>query len=645
MPAHLHSLLAALFVLVAACSGPETPAASWEELGHGGASPATSNPDAALAFEDALALYHAGRYDDALEAFRLFSATHPGDPLAVSAELHGARVLASLGRFSEARFAFAALESAPEDAGVRYAATLYLAFVESLDGNTQGAFAALAAALAATPDLRVPEPWIVDGDSALLGSLLAEARIRRGDAFGALFDLALVARDGDDQLVDYAANRAVSLAEESLSRHDLERGRESSDPFVLAAVAPPLAATLREDGRIDEARALLLDAELHAARWGVPARIAEELELLASASDDRIARYGAALSLTGPNRRAGRAALGAMLLAQRAFEDRPSRSTLVIRDTQSTSEGARLAVEALAAEGVSIILGPIEADLVDAATSDVPLVALSPMPLTPASPPNVFRWMLDAGAEAEAVVDEAHSRGAARWVIVEEPPDTASSWFIAFAHAAGEAIESRGGVVVERIAFPPGQGDPTATQEAARLVAGNVAATDADAVLFALPADLTATLGAYLVSEGIWPSRDGQTRNRAGRRQATFATSSFALGDVLLRNSSAYFEGAIIPCWFEPTSATGPAREFADRFDYTYGRPAGVIEAFAFDAATAARRLVSDEGLHRSADVSRRMQEGVAIDGVVGPLRFDRDGNPDVAPRLCTVSGGRFAAP
>lgn len=628
-----------------ACTGPQHGTARWENTGRDVSedAPVSTNADAGAEFEAAAALYHDGRFREALEAFRVFGATHPTDPLAVRAEIYAARTQAALGETLAAESAFRSLYDAPDGPETRAAAACYVAFVRAQRGEADFAMGFLTTALGETPSLTVPSGWVVEGDEALLASLLAEARVVLGDAEGAMRDLATVAAVGDETLRGYAADRALELAPLWENARALQRTFDDGDPFTMAALAPELASLRLEAGDVDGAREVLLRAEEGALRWGRPERLAEVRERLDVDAGDRPLRYGVAVELTGNARRAGRAALGAVLLAQRSFEDRDARSTVVIRDTQGTEAGTRRAIEELADAGVSVIIGPVAPNTVstarDAASrAGVPLIALSAVSFERGQS-GTFRWLLSAPAEATVAVEAAVADGRNRFVVVQDSTTGAGSFLDVFAASARVAINAEGGMVVDALTIAVDPEDAGATQSSAREVARAIAATNADAVVLAVTDGLAATLAAHLAAEDVWPSG----RNN-GRRSVLYVGNSFIQTDVLLLNSSDYLEGAVIPVWFSPDIAEGAAREFADRFMFTFGRPAGTVEAFAFDAATAARRVLVDEGVALPADVADRLSTGVLIDGAVGPVRFDANGNPAVAPGLCTVSNGRFVA-
>ncbi|MFT6396240.1 MAG: ABC-type branched-subunit amino acid transport system substrate-binding protein [Bradymonadia bacterium] len=638
-------LILALSVLVA-CSGQQPlPIASWEDLTETAPAPTTSDETAAASFDSAVAYYEAGRYEQALEAFQLFGAEFATDPMAVRAEIYAARTHIALGNVWEADTAFRSLRAAPDGPETHQAAILYLGFVEARRGNTETAIQGVADALT-DGVVEIPVGWVVRGDEAQLGSLLAEAEISADLAEDSLNTLALVADFGEGLMLDYAIDRAAEVAEFHISparRADLF---ENSSPFAQAALAAPLASQMGDTGDIVGALEILNRAAAATDQFARPERLDEVRATLELPGAELPLRYGAVLSLTGPTRRAGRAALGAMLLAQRTFEDRDAVSTLVIRDTYGTSDGAARAVAELADLGVSVIIGPVEDDLAAAAAevaadNGLPIISLSPM-AEQRRVDGVYRWLFDPRAEATTAVDVADGRGVSRYVIVSKPSDLSEPFFESFADAAEEHIERLGARVVRRVYLEAVEGDASATQRAAEAAAQAVASTDADAVILAVDDQLAATFSAYLTAQDIWPTAEGATRTADGRRAITYLGNSFMLTDSLLLNSSNYLSGAIIPYWFSPELAEGTAREFADRFYYTYGRDPGLLEAFAFDATLAARQILLNENLRAPVEVNSRLQGGVTVDGVIGAVEFDELGNPRVTPSVATIEDDLF---
>ena len=636
-----------LFALMASssCTGPQPPVTEWEDLSDTAPAPTTDDQNASVSFEAAVAHYETGRYESALEAFRLFGAEFPLDPLAVRAEIYAARTQIALGNVWEADSSFRSLRAAPDGPETREAAILYLGFVEARRGNTATAIELVSDALLDGP-VRVPIGWVVPGDEAQLAALLAEANMERGAPDHALSALAIVAEFGEDALFDYAVDRGAEIAEFDIPESERQALFEVAEPFVRAALAAPLAASMGDAGDVTGALEILNRAAEAADRYARQERLAEVRATLELPGAELPLRFGVVLSLTGPTRRAGRAALGAMLLAQRAFEDRAAASTMVIRDTYGTPDGAARAVEELVALGVSVLIGPVEDEFAAAAAevaaaNGVPIVSLSPF-AEETHVEGVYRWLFDASAEAALAVEAADARGVTRYVIVSEPQSQSAPFFQTFASAAEASIDGVGSVLLDRVEFDAVAGDAPETQRAAEAAANAVAATDADAVILALDDQLAATFAAYLTTRDIWSSIDGSTRTSDGRRAITYIGNSFMVTESLLLNSGNYLESAIVPYWFSPQIAEGSAREFADRFYYTYGRDPGLLEAFAFDATLAVRQVMVNENVRAPVDVDTRLRAGIDVDGVLGRVAFDALGNPRVTPRLATIEDESF---
>lgn len=598
-------------------------------------------PGADEDFAAAVELYEAARFREAVDAFRLFVATHGTDPRAVRAELYLGRAQAAAGDTLAAARAFEGLHAAPDTPETGDLAVLYRAFVASLRGETAWGRELLVDAIGARPSLRVVDP--IPGDGPALRVLLAEARFARGELPEGLAELSAVVEAADDTLyTGYARDRAFELCG-ALAPRDADLVSLGS-VLAAAATAPVRVRSRLADGDAEGAASVLAateDALLRVDALERLTRLRAEVALPGEAAG--MPTYGVVVSLSGTNRRAGRAALGSVLLAQRAFEDREPRSIVRVEDDFGSESGVRAAISTLADEGVRVIVGPVAPELAEAAAREaerrgVALISLTSTPL-PSAREGVFRWLIDADQEAIAAIDAAWSRGVSR-VAIARPADTQSPFLEAFAAAVAQAIEGAGGAVVGEVAIDAS--DDEALQASAAAAAREIARTDAAGVVLALDAEAGATLVAYLASEDIWPSDDGAVRSASGRRQVTYVGNSFLVSETLLRNSSRYVEGAILPSWYAPEGASGATRSFADRFAWTYGREAGVLEAFAFDAAQLARRLVVDEGVRSGEAAAERLHSGVPLDAVIAAPRFDAAGEPLAEPLLLTVEDGAF---
>ena len=301
------------------------------------------------------------------------------------------------------------------------------------------------------------------------------------------------------------------------------------------------------------------------------------------------------------------------------------------------------AVDELAAAGAVAIVGPVEPELVEAARAaavrhGLPHLALSPKPLA-THQPGSFRLFVDAAAEAARAVEAAVTRrGVQRLVVVTEKNSPDGAFLDLFRVAALREAQARGVSQLATIEVDPNGKNLQATGADA---AAAIAATDADAVLFATTSMAVSAVVSNLAARDVWPA-DGETRDR--RRRMTYLLNSMSADDYLLRNAAAYLQGAILPYWFLAPLATDDAAVFRNRFVFHFGREPSGAEAFSHDAVTLFRKALLTDGLHSAAELRRRMDGDWSSQGVVGPIRFDANGNPKLRPRLATVKNGRFEA-
>lgn len=644
MPARIARILLVFAAAVALIGCPRTPPddGGFVEIDP----PTTSNAEARARFDEAVALYEAGDHRGAAEAFQLFGAEFPTDPLAVRAELYLGRSLAAAGETMRALQIFDAMHAAPDDPATASLAGLYLAFVHGLRGELEASSEVLAGALDDDPFVRVPVGLCIPGDEALLGSLLAEARVQADRSADALADLEQVAHFApDDALLYYAWDRAVVLAETRMTFDELDARFADGSPFERAVVGAPLVEALVALGDVETAAARLADAEDPMLAMGMGDRYALAATRLATATGETGPRYGAVLTLSGPNRRAGRAALGGILLAQRAFDDESPRSVLLVRDTFESPANAAAAVDELVAAGCAAIIGPIEADL-DAAAREaavglgVPYVSLTPTPWTDPEP-GTWRWQIDPIADAHTAAEVAVAdRGVQRVALVVDANAAPDAYLTAWSSAFADRLDALGASVALEVTVDTSDEEIQASAESAGRA---IASTPADAVAIALPDAQAGTMLAWMAAANVWPSPDGDRDGPEGRRQVVVIGHHFFVGDALLRNSARYAEGALVPVWFDGDVADDRAAEFATRFEWVYGRSPGALEAFAWDAARWIRHVVVDGGAVGAATARDRMIADPGFDSVVGPMQWDPAGNPIAAPRLRTVRDGAVA--
>ena len=602
---------------------------------------AGSTEAAREAYASAQALYDLGRFEEAAEELRLWSATWPHDPQLPMVELLLGRALLAANRPAEAELVWEELRRVPTWAA---AAGLYLAFLSASIGQDSERDARLQRLLREHPGVRVQAETSIPGDEILLAALLAEERMRAGRPAEALPDLDVVAEQAQEpRWARYAWARAQSVVYGLNPPLPVDLSALHGLRLSATLVALRRAELALAEGRTAEVAGLLPALSPALQRWGQDELAVELYGRSAYAERDARLRYGLVLSITGPDRRAGRAALGAVLLAQRSFVPEEALSVVLIEDAGGDVERTRLAVARVVERGALAVIGPIEAPLdavarEEAARLGVAYIGLSPIPWERAVGTSL-RLQVDAASEARRVLDEAvQTREVSRVVLFEE--EGAPAYLVAYANAMEAAAAALGVTLVERVRI---DARPDQLQASAAAAVRRVHRMTMDGVALALTETTASVVTAHMTSQDIW-SATGAPAARDRRRRVTYLGHSFLVGDALLRNSAEYVEGALVPIWFSPELAVGRGSAFRGEFLATYGREPGTVEAFAYDAAWLLRHLLVVEGVRSRASMIARLARGAFPEGVVGPLAFDAAGNLQGSPGLATVQGGRLLA-
>ena len=601
---------------------PTPPPKTWTEA------------EATRDYEAARALFERNDFAPALEALRLFASRYPGDRRSDEVDLMISRCQLATADADGAREQLRQLSRTPVTEAA--AASYYLEYQKAASGDVDGALAALAEQTRAPAQQDKLVDAVFPADAPLALAMIAESQLRDDNLAGAVDALtALEVRGDAGPLATYATERLRSALVLNTPRSKMLPLWNESSERTRRRIGCELASLALSLGDRQLAGDLATRAEaLTTTSCGL---------VLTEATAPPTPTLGLLLTLTGPARRAGRALLGGALLAQRSFDDEAAASRLLIRDTFGDATAVTKAVDELAAAGAVAIVGPVEPELVEVARAaavrhGLPHLALSPKPLV-THQPGSFRLFVDAAAEAARAVEAAVTRrGAQRLVIVTEKSSPDGAFLDLFRAAALREAQARGVTQVATLEV-----DPTGKnlQTTGASAAAAIAATDADAVLFATTSMAVSAVVSNLAAKDVWPA-DGETRDR--RRRVTYLLNSMAADDYLLRNAAAYLQGAILPYWFLAPLATDDAAVFRNRFVFHFGREPSGAEAFSHDAVTLFRKAMLTDGLHDAAELRRRLDGDWSAQGVVGPIRFDANGNPKLRPRLATVKNGRFEA-
>jgi ABC-type branched-subunit amino acid transport system substrate-binding protein len=276
--------------------------------------------------------------------------------------------------------------------------------------------------------------------------------------------------------------------------------------------------------------------------------------------------------LSGANADLGKAMLEAAQLA--LFTTSSERLTLIPRDTAGTAEGAASAAKSAITDGAQLILGPLLAAEVEAVrpiARDAKVNVIAFSTATQLAGGNVFLMGFLPQQEVSREVAFARDRGLTRFAALA--PN--SPYGHLMADALREAASASGGSVVKVEYLDSRAADPTAAIK--HLLSSGAAA---------LP-PASAAFDALLLPEG-------GTRLKQIAHQLKVAGIDPAqvhlLGSGLWDDPSVAGEPALDGGWFA-ASPPEPRREFASRFEKTYGNPAPRLASLAFDAAALAAVL------------------------------------------------------
>lgn len=535
-------------------------------------------------FDRAASSWRGGDYQDAQQRFESFLRDYPTDVLAPKAELWLVRTYVSRGDTDSARRALKDLAAHGRDQQTRGIAEIYLAFVSQLDGDKRGARAQILRLLQSDPDIHIVDGIVPEQDTPLMAALLADTRLRQGAFLGALQDLEIVERSSTDEAMKaWAVSSGMTVARQVLDVDALDALVRGESSFQRAVAVGARVHRALDEGEVEQGAT--------AFQLAGPALLMHDLEQEYVALQNTLAlsgaintpMFGLAISLSGADRQAGQAALRGMFLAQRSFEPRPRSVDLLIKDTKGTRSGAREAVQALCDRGVPLIIGPIERGLVSTVRDGARACGALYVGLETLAESNTkqVRMSLDAAEEARTLIQHAHAQGARTLAIVTESP--AAAFFEQMKDVVAQEAQSRGMAIQRTVHVDIGSLQPASERAAKQLVSADV-----DAIVFAVSDSTMTALSSYLAAQGVWP------RDRGRGKGPHYLGSSFAWSPMLASNSGRYVQGMVFASWL--SESRPPAQAFRSSFESTFGSLPGVMEAFAFDAASLARILLLDVG-------------------------------------------------
>lgn len=362
-------------------------------------------------------------------------------------------------------------------------------------------------------------------------------------------------------------------------------------------------------------------------------------------------RVGLLLPLTSENSGTRRVAEGLRDAAQLAlFEVKKQELLLILKDTKGTPEGAMAAAQAALNEGAEVILGPLFAETVRAASRvtrprGVPIVAFSSD--RTAAAPDTFLLSFQVEEEIRRVVSFTASEGIAAYAALV--PD--SQYGERVAEAFEQEVEAQGGMIQKLVEYSPYTTDFTAPVKRIADFATRKQALDAQREQLMQRDDMAAqralerldnsdTWGA--VSFGAILLAEGGPTLRSLAPQLPYhdihnATTRF-LGTGLWDDVSLWTEDALQGGWFAAPPPDSRAR-FKALFQQIFGYVPPRIASLGYDGMTLAAALSDAEpGQRFTLD---RLRNPYGFAGIDGIFRFRRNGVIDRGLAVLEIEDGK----
>jgi len=613
----------------------------------------------------------------------------PGSELADDAALELARRAEEAGELDRAaRHLIWAQRSHPRGDRIDEV-RLLLAEVEQRRGHTEAAYRTAA---------RIRASRLPASEQHRVHVLLAGLAGERGEHALSLRWWSRAHGSAADQAGRDRVDAAIDALVTGLSPRELEEvSRRLDGRFPALQVELELADRALEDADADRARRHLLAARELPATTAEGERLAALEERLASLGtggpsaaelpsfsdlgpgpslDGARGTVGVALPLSGPFAGFGEACLRGVLLAAGVFgEGEPTGVRLLVRDSRGSAEGAAAAVEELAREGVSAIVGPLlaseaEGAAVVAERLGVPLLALTGRDRVARGRPWVFRVGREPRGEIQVLVDHAVSQaGLGRFAILY--PDDA------YGRGARDLfwdeVEALGGRVVGVQSYEPGATDFAGP---IRDLIGYVMLTEAEEEALeeredmldeakrlppeealALREEARALLGPE--DQPLPPVVDFDALFVPDAyEQVTLIAPQLAFHEVdgvrllgsagwnhpdLVRIGGSNTDGAIFTETFYAASDVAWVARFVDAFEASYGSPPGSLAALSYDAANLVLAQLA-RGLHARDVLRRALLDVRDWPGVSGVTTMRSDGTARKRPFLLGVADRRIRA-
>ncbi|MDP2690048.1 MAG: penicillin-binding protein activator [Deltaproteobacteria bacterium] len=463
------------------------------------------------------------------------------------------------------------------------------------------------------------------------------------------------ARDNANE--PYTDEALLALARIYSGRKDYGRAVEACQRVIIDFPGSPLkndalyelGSVMYRTGRLGDARSVL---EPVSSSNSAPAALRARASLLlkemktasygiASAPDSTA--IGVLLPLKGDYARFGEEALSGILLAADVFGNGSNGPVeVIVRDVSEPAFVESVVDELSGDERVAALVGPLlSSTAVEAARhaqrKGIPLVTLTQKDGITGSGDFVFRNFLTPSAQAASIAGYAIGAGKRKFAILYPQ----NNYGIELSRFFEKEVKARGGEVVRAASYAPGAtnfGEEIKRlfgikieerREGRRVIKQFTPTVEIDALF--IP-DYFETVGLIAPYIGYYSIKDLQLLGANGWNSQRLV----ALGGKNV-------EGAVFVDGFFPASGRPGADEFIRKFNDAYGRPPGVLEAQAYDAALVLMAAIKgNNGLPDREALKGRLVGIKGFRGAGGEMTFDSRGEAVKKLFLLTVKNGRI---
>ena len=379
---------------------------------------------------------------------------------------------------------------------------------------------------------------------------------------------------------------------------------------------------------------------------------------------------GCLLPLSGRYQAYGLRALKGIELALSQFNSRPELQPihLIVKDTGSEPDRVVSAMEALLAEKVAAIIGPLigaEYAASLAQENGIPIITITQKEKITEIGDNVFRNFLTPEMQVKRLVNFASETLAIQSFAILYPEEKYGATFM---NLFWDEVVQNGGRVVGVESYDPAHTD---FADSIKKLVG---------LYYDVPPELEPIVRPRSENDGLESEGrgEGETLLESQRREeegpeaivdfeaifipdaptkAGLIVPQLAFYDVedvyllgtnlwhhpkLIEMARDYVQGAIMPDGFFSGSRSVRIRNFVDFFESTYGEKPGFIEATTFDTATMLFDIVSRPEVGTRTAIREQLLAIRDYPGVTGSTSFDETGDALKQLSLLQIEGSRF---